>query len=276
MLLTATALIIMAVMISTLIAFGSGPPYGEATQLYTANVAGAGLETELLAVQSAERAKKRYIQGITMLGANLQELRITGPPATFNGESLHFLGKRDLRQQHVRYDWPLQMVLPDEEDLRMFAIQNAVGAEDDFAFLHYTYAPVPWKPIGYWYSQISNATIVGSNVAQDLVSKKTAALGQGNQTLVGMQLTGEGQVTQSVNVRSSLWGQVQEDEFQANNAPVAFGANNNFDADGIQLMGGNWVLSDSRLHIPSVIGDAGDIRHVMYWRTDQLPASAVV
>jgi len=260
-----------------MVAFGSGPPYGEATQFYTGVLAGADVEVQLTTLQAdaSERAKKRYIQGFTVLSDTAQVVRMTGPPATFNGQSIHWQGKRDLTTQNVYFELPVQMLLPDEEDLDFFA--NAFAAGTVHVMVDFTYQPIPNKPIGYMYSQISAETVTGgTDLPEPLAVRKTEALGQGYQTLLGMQICGEGQNIHQVTLQSALWGQYQEDQFQANNGPWAPGSQLNSESNGVSPILGNWVLSDSRAYTPNVIGDAGDVRLITYWQTAQLPSSANV
>jgi len=252
---------------------GGGPNYGQTEQLYTVTTA-AGVETEMIATNSETRAKDRWLQGFTMHGTTaLRYIRVDGPPATFQGESWHFLGKRNHNEQHVVIDLPVQVFMPFDEDLNIFAFTDGIEVVEVNAI--WTYQKRPDKPQGFFYSQLINETIAGSNLKEDLPTLKTVAMALGRQKLMGTQIAGESQSVARMNLRSTLWGTVQEDEFEGDDGPWTPGSDTNIESDGIFMPLGDWWLADSRNYIPSVIGAAGDIWAVVYWRTENVPPQAV-
>jgi len=253
-------------------ALGVGAPYGEAVQLYSGVTVG-GVETALTATNDASRAKNRFIQKITLKGsATTRYIRVQGPPATFQGQSWYILGKRDHTTQHIEFELPVQVFMPFDENLTVTAFDTGVNTVS--ASVSFTYNKVPWKQQGFFYTQLVNPTITGSTQGEDVATQKTVAMNLGDQTLMGMQCVGETQLTQRMNLRSSLWGPQQEDEFEDDDGPWCPGANSNFESDGVTVPLGEWKLADSRNYIPSVIGSAGDVWIVVHWQTATFPAIA--
>jgi len=228
-----------------------------------------GVETAMVAQDSPRRDRGFYIQAVSVEGANLRFVRLTGPPATFFSQSLHFLGKRNLNTQFVRQELPMQMWVPRDTDLEMFSLQDGIGVEDDNAFIHCTYQKDPKKPVGFMYSQLQQMTIAaGSDVYQIIApSLKVPSLGFNPHTLIAGQFVGRGVTAKRASLTSDRWGSSQTDVFVGTTDPGFMGASNNSESSGAESPTGKWLLSEEDTWITRVIASTGEVDLVTYWHS---------
>jgi len=235
-----------------------------------------GVETELVSQDSPRRDRGFYIQAVSISGANLRFARITGPPATFFAQSLHFLGKRDQTTQFVRQELRMQMFVPRDTDLSAFTFQDGLGVEDNDLFIHCTYQPDPNKQIGFMYSQLQNLTIGAGSDDYQIIAPEISvpSLGFNPHTLIAGQYVGRGITVFRASLTSSRWGSAQTDVFVGSTDPGFMGAVDNFSSDGPERPTGTWVLAEQDTWITRVISATGDSDLVTYWHAPAVSQAA--